>query len=247
MSWQPYCAMKTLVDGYFYVPTPTGVTLQTLKVDLLFSYSGLEGDQTDGTSPYSTIKNWPNGIVDLSDQAFVNGLYGKRENQSGWNYMADVVPDRFIQLSDMQKVNGNYGKRGTYSTDLTGVTITFSTGDVHTPNADGYVTIPAGATYFYVMKAGAAIGALITFYTQALVTYTLTLNVDKTQAFIGEVITFTGNLSGDGTPVSGAIVTLYKNGVALSPTTNTNTSGNYSFQWTADAVGNHSFYTQAVW
>jgi hypothetical protein len=78
-------------------------------------------------------------------------------------------------------------------------------------------------------------------------TYTLTLNVDKTSGYVGDVFTFTGTLTQNGTPISGATVTLYKDDMALSPSTTTDANGNYAFQWVADTPGNHSFYAEAVW
>jgi hypothetical protein len=78
-------------------------------------------------------------------------------------------------------------------------------------------------------------------------TYTLTLNVDKTSGYVGDIFTFTGNLTQNGTAIAGATVTLYKDNVALSPSTTTDQYGNYAFQWVADTPGNHSFYAEAVW
>jgi hypothetical protein len=47
------CAMKTKVDGYFYLPN---VTTNLLKVEMLFSNSDIEGDQTGNqTYPYWQI------------------------------------------------------------------------------------------------------------------------------------------------------------------------------------------------
>jgi hypothetical protein len=51
-------AMKTRADGCFYVPT---VTTGLLKIEMLFDDSGIEGDQTGGTSPYESIKSYPDG------------------------------------------------------------------------------------------------------------------------------------------------------------------------------------------
>lgn len=79
------------------------------------------------------------------------------------------------------------------------------------------------------------------------VTYTLTINVDKESGYIGDAFTFYGTLTQDGTPISGATVTLYKDDVSTGLTAITNIYGNYSITWTADTVGNHTFYTEATW
>lgn len=238
------CAMKTRVDGYFYVPKLGPPA--SLKIELLFSDIGIEGDQTGGTSPYPQLLRWPDGVVDLKDSLFISAAYGTVEGGVNWDYMADIVADKICDLKDYAVVNRNYGKVGNYITDLSDVTVAFDTGDVYAPNAEGFVNIPTAARSFHVYKAGAAIGALITFWKEPAVTYTLTLNVDKTRGYLGDVFTFTGTLTQNGTPVSGASVTLYKNDVALSLTT-TDDNGNYAFKWTADTVGSHSFYTVAVW
>jgi hypothetical protein len=73
------------------------------------------------------------------------------------------------------------------------------------------------------------------------------LNVDKSSGYVGDVFTFTGTLTQDSTPISGATVTLYKDDVAMTPTTTTDANGNYAFQWVADTPGNHSFYSEAIW
>ncbi|MEM2386105.1 MAG: Ig-like domain-containing protein [Candidatus Bathyarchaeia archaeon] len=247
------CAMKTRVNGYFYVPKlgpflggATGPPA-SMKIELLFSDSGIEGDQTGGTSPYPQLTTWPDGRVDAKDLGFVSAKYGTVEGHANWDYMADIAADKVCDSKDNAIVNRNYGKVGSYITDLADVTVTFDTGEVYAPNAEGFVNIPSAANSFYVYKAGVAIGAMVTFWKEPAVTYTLTLNVDKTSGYLGDVFTFTGTLTQNGTPVSGATVTLYKDDVALSPPTVTDEYGNYSFQWTADTAGNHSFYTVAVW
>ena len=247
------CGMKTLTDGYFYVPTlgpffggETGPP-KSLKVELLFDDPGLEGDQCGGTPPYDVMNVWPDGNVELDDVYFINGHYGESEGDSTWDYMADVVADKMVDLADYYKASNNYGYVGSYITDLTGVTIEFDTGDVKEPDENGFVNIPDGATYFYVKKNGAAIGALITFWKEPLVTYELTINVDKTTGYLGDVFTFYGTLTSNGTPISGATVTLFKDDVSTGLTDITDENGNYSIPWESDQLGNHTFYTEAVW
>jgi len=243
MSWQPVCAMKTRIDGYFYVPN---LDVHTLKVELLFTDAELEGDQTGGTSPYPNITHYPDGNVDIYDQTLITGsAYGTSEGESGWEYMADINADKTVDIFDLTIVNNNYGKTGgVYDTDLTGVTIEFDTGDVNSPNSDGYVSIPSEAKYFYVKKNGNPIGALITFYTETLVTYNLTINVDKDSGYINDVFTFTGVLTQDGTAISGATVTLYKDSTSIGSDT-TKTDGSYQIQWIADSIGTYNFHTEA--
>ncbi len=248
------CAMKTRVNGYFYVPSlgpyldgSAGYKPKSMKIELLFNNPKIEGDQTGGSSPYPPLTTWPDGIVDIYDLSLITGKLDKVEGGSNWHYMADINADKIIDIYDVSIISGNYGSTGTYITDLTDVTVTFDTGEVATPNADGFLNIPPNATYFYVKKAGVAIGALITFWKEPLVTYTLTLNVDKSAAYTGETLTFTGTLTQNGTPISGATVTLYKDGEALYPPTTTDANGNYAFQWTADTAGKPNFHTEAAW
>ena len=154
-------AMKTLTNGYFYVPN---VATGLLKIEMLFDNQNITGDQTGGTSPYGTIATYPDGKVDIHDVSLVSSKYGFRENRSGWDYMADVYPDRKTDIQDTARVSGNFGKFGTYITSLAGVTVTFSTGEEKSPDSDGFVVIPQGATNFTVKRNGTLIGAMITFW-----------------------------------------------------------------------------------
>jgi hypothetical protein len=79
----PVCAMKTRTDRYFYVPT---VATDLLKIEMLFDDSGIEGDQTGGTTPYGSIVNYPDGIVDGVDL----GLIGRNWGTSGI-YITDLT------------------------------------------------------------------------------------------------------------------------------------------------------------
>jgi len=158
--------MKTTTNGYFYVPN---VATDLLKIEMLFDNQNITGDQTDGTSPYSSIQNYPDRKVDMKDLRFVCEIFGLLEGQSGWDYMADLYPDRKIDMKDIRTASKNFGKNGTYinSTNpqwLSGVTITFSTGEEKLPDSYGFVTIPQGATNFTVKRNGTPIGAMIIFW-----------------------------------------------------------------------------------
>ena len=162
-KFNPVCAMKTTTtNGYFYVPNVTD--LLRIEIEMLFDNQNITGDQTGGTSPYGTIATYPDGKVDIHDVSLVSSKYGFRENRSGWDYMADVYPDRKIDIQDTARVSANFGKFGTYITSLAGVTVTFSTGEEKSPDSDGFVVIPQGATNFTVKRNGTLIGAMITFW-----------------------------------------------------------------------------------
>lgn len=159
---EPVCAMKTKKEnGLFYVPT---VASLLLKVEMLFDNAGLAGDQTGGTSPYGSIENYPDGYVGIDDIFFVAGHFGYEENESGWDYMADVIPDGYIGIDDIMLVSSHYGNSGTYITSLTGVTVVFNVGGEVSPDSNGFVTIPEGATIFTVKRNGTPIGATIIFW-----------------------------------------------------------------------------------
>ena len=126
-------AMKTRTDGYFYVPN---VATDLLKIEMLFNNLDIVGDQTGGTSPYSTITAYPDRIVDIEDVYQVALNFGK----SG-TYINSTNPQW-----------------------LSGVTITFSTSEEKSPDSYGFVTIPQGATNFTVKRNGNPIGAMIIFW-----------------------------------------------------------------------------------
>ena len=161
VSLEPVCAMKTRADGYFYVPN---VATDLLKVELLFDDSGIEGDQAGGISPYDTIQSYPDGKVETADLSLIGSAWGTHEGETGWNYMADIVPNRHIGTQDLSRFGGNWGNIGTYITSLAGVTVTFDTGDTKSPDSYGYVTIPQDATSFTVKRYGNPIGAMIIFW-----------------------------------------------------------------------------------
>jgi PKD repeat protein len=156
----PVCAMKTQTDGYFYVPT---VATDLLKIEMLFDDSGIEGDQTGGTSPYSTIQEYPDKTVDMADISFLIDNFMYAEGYDGWHYMADVNGDKVSDMADITIAYANYLNSGTYITDFSGVTVTFDTEDESTPD-NGFVVIPEGAENFTVKQNGNPIGAMIIFW-----------------------------------------------------------------------------------
>jgi hypothetical protein len=108
--------------------------------------------------------------VDIYDAIFVSGKVGKSEGQSGWEYMADVTGNRIIDIFDCIQVANNYGKSGTYITDLTNVTVTFSVpgGPIQESVewTNGLATIPPSATSFTVKRNGSPIGAVAIFWSR---------------------------------------------------------------------------------
>jgi hypothetical protein len=158
---QPWFAMRTNTDGLFYLPS---VSTSRLKVEMLFNNTNPVGDQNGGTTPYYSIKYYPDGKVDMLDIGLVASKYGKYEGQQGWEYMADVNPDRKIDVADLWAVAKNFGKTGTGIIDLSRVTIVFNTGEEVSPDSSGFVAIPSAAQSFTVNRGGNPIGALITFW-----------------------------------------------------------------------------------
>jgi hypothetical protein len=153
---KPICAMKTETNGYFYIPN---VATSLLEIEMLFNNQGLAGDQTDGT-----IANYPDGTVDMCDISFIIDKFMSSENQSGWDYMADVVPDRVVDMTDVSLAISNFCNSGTYIKDFTGFIIVFNTGE-QLPCYYGFVSIPPSATSFTVRRYdGPTIGAMIIFW-----------------------------------------------------------------------------------
>lgn len=111
-----------------------------------------------------------------------------------------------------------------------------------------YATYTGNRTIIYFGFGDSAHNSYIdNFSWTVAVTYNLTINVDKTTGYIDETFVFYGTLTQNGTPISGATVTLYKNNVSTGLTDVTDESGNYSIPWTADEVGSHNFFTEATW
>ena len=158
---EPVCAMKTKINGTFYMPN---IVTNLLKIELLFDNQNLTGDQTGGTSPYGTVANYPNAIINVFDSTVISGHVGESEGNPNWNYMADINPDRTINLFDAIWISRNAGKTGTYITSLAGVTVVFNTGEEKYPDGDGFVAIPENATSFTVKRNGTPVGAMIIFW-----------------------------------------------------------------------------------
>jgi hypothetical protein len=169
----PVCAIKGGTDGYIYIPNIPNLQVKTLKIQLWCNDpnpSRMQGDQKGGTSPYSNIPEYPDGNVALLDYNFIAGKYGTTEGGTNWNYMADCVPDRTVDLKDTNTVSRNYGQSGgSYTSDLTGIKVVFSDGTVGYPDANGFVSIPSGATYFHVYKDTTSVMTLVYFFTESLV------------------------------------------------------------------------------
>jgi serine protease AprX len=161
------CAMKTLVDGFFYIPS---FGVDTCRIELLWNATRLAGDQIGGTSPYPSIAYWPDGVVDVSDVSFETGHFGTFENGPRWSYLADVVASgdssRIVDVEDVARAVNNFGQWGSLSADLTGVTVHFSNGQVVEPDSSGYVSIPQGQgiSGLSVCRNGQTIGAVVTFW-----------------------------------------------------------------------------------
>ena len=75
----------------------------------------------------------------------------------------------------------------------------------------------------------------------------LTIAVSPNTGYLGDTFHFLGTLyyKGGGGPIEGARVTLYRDGVSVGSTT-TDSYGNWSIDWVADAVGILEFYAEAV-
>jgi hypothetical protein len=78
--------------------------------------------------------------------------------------MGDVAPDGIIDIGDILEISLHYGELTDFNYNFSGVTVTFSTGEVLSPDSNGYVTIPQGATNFTVKRNGTPIGAMVIFW-----------------------------------------------------------------------------------
>lgn len=160
----PIAAMKTRVNGYFYVPV---LNPGSLKVVLLFDNPDLEGDQAGASGEYPIM---PDGVVSIFDVTSVSSHFGAVEGGANWEYMADINADKTVSILDTVIVTGNYGKSGSYITDLTNVTIQYKDIkgiDIGPPvglGPGGTSNFPACAKTFTVKKNGVPIGAYILFY-----------------------------------------------------------------------------------
>jgi len=159
------CALKTKIDGRFYVPNKSFVNATSLRVEWLFDNANvnLTGDQTGGASPYPAIANYPSFTVDGKDVTFIAGKFGKAEGTLGWDYMADAWPDGKIDGKDIYLAASHFGGAGSYGADLSGVSIAFNVGGNETPDAIGFAPIPPTAANFTVTRYGTTLGAMIIF------------------------------------------------------------------------------------
>lgn len=161
--------MKTEINGQFYVPNATIVTTNSIKIEMLFDDSNLVGDQTGGpgVSPYGNATEYPDNKTDGKDLAFLGANFGTWEGETSpkwWDYMVDINHDHKCDGKDIATAAKNFGKSGSYIYDLSGVNVTFSTGDVEQPDGNGFVSIPTGATSFDITLDGAAIGVMVTVW-----------------------------------------------------------------------------------
>lgn len=163
----PLFAMKTRVDGWFYMPNKP---FRYVKIEETFLDSRAEGDQVGKTVAGYPFP-FPDGSVGLADQVALANAYGSSERDSKWNYQVDIVPDGKIGLSDLVVLTKNYGNQSSswYSTDLSNyeLEINFADGSWYWryPNADGFVAIPWNCTSFQVYRNNSEQhGAFLTFW-----------------------------------------------------------------------------------
>jgi hypothetical protein len=159
----PICAMKTLQNGYFYVPkvVPTGnSTASAIKFEMYDFNGSLVGDQTGSSPPYPkspAIAHYPDGKKDGKDLGFVALLFGEIEGDTSprpWDYMADVNGDHKIDGKDIAMAAMNFGYGGNYEgLDLPYIQICVNfnanadnpfNGLWFQPTANGFVAIPTG-------------------------------------------------------------------------------------------------------
>ncbi|GAH86888.1 unnamed protein product, partial [marine sediment metagenome] len=88
------------------------------------------------------------------------------------------------------------------------------------------------------------ISPTVTITVHAIPVPTLSLAVDKTDGWLGDVFTFYGVLMQNGAPVAGTTISLFRN-AAVVGTGVTDGAGNYSIPWIADVEGFLSFHTEA--
>jgi len=88
------------------------------------------------------------------------------------------------------------------------------------------------------------ISPTVTITVHAIPVPTLSLSVDKTDGYLGDVFTFYGVLMQNGAPVAGTTISLFRNATAVG-SGGTDGAGNYSIPWTADVEGLLSFHTEA--
>ena len=82
--------------GFSILNTATGL----LKIHLLFNDGNIVGDQVgiqvNGLCHYPF--QFPDSEVDMIGVSVVSKAWQKTEGESGWNYQADIVPDRIVNI-----------------------------------------------------------------------------------------------------------------------------------------------------
>lgn len=84
----------------------------------------------------------------------------------------------------------------------------------------------------------------VTITVHAVPAAQLTINLDKTEGYLGDTFNFSGVFMQNGTPVPGGTVTLYRN-TAVAGSAVTDGAGNYVIPWVANVEGFLSFHTEA--
>jgi len=163
----PLFAMKTLVNGWFYMPNSTQ-PVQFVKVEEWFTNSKAEGDQ-EGTSVVGYRFQFPDGYVDLGDLIALTHAYNSHEGGPKWNYQEDILPDRSVDLGDLTVLANNYNAHGSwYSTNIGSLSIKFHFADNSNqtayPDSNGFVAVPWNCTDWTVYNQGTPVGAFLTFW-----------------------------------------------------------------------------------
>jgi hypothetical protein len=242
----------TLIDENEYSYSSTGESIYGIGVAVFWGLASAAGSHTvqANISPFT-----PYGVilgalafqgVNTSNPVDVHSTKGGSGTTASTSLTTNYANEVVIGCtSAQQKVTFTPASGFTEDYDLqagTGAPSNYVSGETeHKPVAS------AGSVTVSSTLSAAQIWVIVAFSLAPPPPYTLTLNVDKSSGYIGEVFTFTGTLTQNGTPIAGATVTLYKDDVAMTPSTTTDTYGNYAFQWTADTPGNHSFYSEAAW
>jgi hypothetical protein len=144
-------------------------------------------DQTGGTNPYYTKANapafwrgaeWPDGKIRVDDTLVITTAFGSNEGDTSppkdrnWSYIADcriTDSERKVRVDDALRTASGFGANGYYSKDLTNIRVKFNNNpNYFTPDANGYIQIPSGATSFTVYNGTKPVLTLATFYNSSL-------------------------------------------------------------------------------
>lgn len=167
----PKCAMKTMatgqVAGRFYIPdAPLNPAFQNFfMIHTVFGH-GLVGDQ-NGIIPDTYLFSFPDGKVNILDITMMAIRFGSRKGDTNWSYMADVNNDGVINIVDIANVAINFGTDESYiMPNYSQITVEFTggIGGIRSPDWQGFVEIPNGATAFTVYDNGIATGAMVAFF-----------------------------------------------------------------------------------